>query len=82
MKETEYILMDTTLQNAVDSLWDAYELCNTNEDIEWTKRLNNTIERLEVLREEMIYLFKIEEELPTIQDIVRKSNELIKEVGE
>lgn len=72
MKNSDYILMETALQNASDSIEEAYELCDTSgsgnkyendfEITDWNKRFNKVMEELTNLRSEMIFTFHIEEE--------------------
>lgn len=71
MKNEDYILMETSLQNALDDLQESYELCDTSlKDIEyendhdvneWNKRFNEVMQTLAELKMEMIFTFKIEE---------------------
>lgn len=71
MKNEDFILMETTLQNSLDDLQEAYELCDTSlKDIkvendheinDWNKRYNEVIQSIAELKMEMIFTFKIEE---------------------
>ena len=71
MKNQDFILMETSLQNALDDLQEAYELCDTslkdiefenNHDInDWNKRYNEVMQNIAELKMEMIFTFKIEE---------------------
>ena len=71
MKNEDFILMETSLQNALDDLQESYELCDTSlKDIEyennhdvndWNKRFNEVMQTLAELKMEMIFTFKIEE---------------------
>lgn len=71
MKNEEFILMETSLQNALEDLKEAYNLCDTNlkdteyendHDInDWNKRYNEVIQSIAELKMEMIFTFKIEE---------------------
>ena len=86
MKGSEYILLETTLSNVIDSLKETEELCNLSEDIEFKKRFQNTVERLEVLYEEMIFTYNIEDDTESQENEVRKlikeTDSIIKKVGE
>ena len=71
MKNEDFILMETSLQNALDDLQEAYELCDTSlKDIsfendhdvnDWNKRYNEVMQSIAELKMEMIFTFKIEE---------------------
>ena len=71
MKNKDFILLETSLQNALDDLQESYELCDTslkdtewesNHDInDWNKRYNEVMQTIAVLKMEMIFTFKIEE---------------------
>lgn len=71
MKNEDFILMETSLQNSLDDLQEAYNLCNTSltdikvendHDInDWNKRYNEVMQTIAELKMEMIYTFKIEE---------------------
>lgn len=71
MKNEDFILMETSLQNALDNLQEAYELCDTSlKDIkfendhdvnDWNKRYNEVMQSIAELKMEMIFTFKLEE---------------------
>ena len=70
MKNEDFILMETSLQNSLDDLQEAYELCDTSlkdteyendHDInDWNKRYNEVMQSIAELKMEMIFTFKIE----------------------
>lgn len=56
-----FTLIETCLDNAIDSIMDFYEVTDTSEDPEWSERLYNVINEIRCLKEEMIYTFTVDD---------------------
>lgn len=69
MKNEDFILMEKSLQNALNNMQVAYELCDTSlKDIsiendhdvnDWNKRYNEVMQSIAELKMEMIFTFKL-----------------------
>lgn len=59
MNWKSYTLIETCLDNALDSIMDFYEIVDTSEDTEWSEDLDKVITEIRSLKESMIYCFPI-----------------------
>lgn len=71
MKTEDFILMETCLTNAYDCLDEANQNCETSkvddeyetdtEINDWNKRFNEVMNELQILKEEMVFTFRIKD---------------------
>lgn len=61
MKIDNYVLMEQSLELALEHIQDIYENVDTSESKDTSERIEKLMDELKCIKEEMIFTFKIEE---------------------